>query len=901
MLMLHPVVLLSSLVLGTSNALERNRRTVNANTNTNGNGDTSLIDRQLNSGLLSGKQRLLASALLAERQRLRRENGQLRNKLLALRKSSKEMEAQLEAKKSGSLTKDYGVSKSLGVAAAQLRAALEDANDAYSDEDEEDDGADDVRSIIAPPTPPPVDEEELRFEKAVEAKKELQAEAQKRKLAVSMETQLNKRIAALQQRLHKDKAILQTVHKRETLLSRTLQEQEHNIILTKQSMNTTEQALNRSIAEFVGPNSTSATLREEVAKEAVEQRKLQKKKTALILKIGSLRDQLNSTSFQVKNSVARRDRAMQHMKQVMIAHIGDLEDDQEQLDRSLTQATKAAASQHKLRQAAEQEVAKLENSLKQDQKAKGKLDIQDQSLTAKIRAVRKNLTQIAKARRLAASRQANETAMLRNTLVAKVRDLEDQEERLEDSLQMQKIKARDIARNHTFVARKLEGHQRMQLQDLSEQLAQHSDEAVNATNKSRTADKMLATLQKRLKTFKGIQKNASKQEADLKNQYQETQQEVSKIQSKTGLLKNTSRKDAKAAKTQIEALQKKLKDISKSAKKEGADSVKQLQAAMKAIKKAKKNAQLEDVKLDGELHTAKDIEKNLKAILKKRRAANDEQRKKLAAADRKSEEELSKSETEENALRKELEEKVRKVQASTADANKQADKSKKNLALLVSHQQVLLGQAQQLRKEAADLSQRKQVAKKAQAKQDSELQGLRAQATQAASTAKAHEATTAKAVADADAEDKQVNALRQQEAALEAQLHQSGESLAKGSQRQRAAAARAAEYAQKSAAIAKERDQLSAKVHDQQRKTLAWQKKVAEERAEMQGDATKLVQAQRADAKHRVLLKQLYAFSRQQQARMKSIAAALTPAEKRALKAKEKRAARAQNAVTDDA
>merc|ERR1719453_2440448 len=98
--------------------------------------------------------------------------------------------------------RQYGVSKSLGVAAAQLRAALEDAHDAEKDEDESDeddesDGADDVRAIIAPPTPPPVDQEELKYEQAVEAKKELRIEGQKRKQASMQESKSQKRVAAL--------------------------------------------------------------------------------------------------------------------------------------------------------------------------------------------------------------------------------------------------------------------------------------------------------------------------------------------------------------------------------------------------------------------------------------------------------------------------------------------------------------------------------------------------------------------------------------------------------------------------------------------------------------------------------------------------------------------------------
>lgn len=589
------------------------------------------------------------------------------------------------------------------------------------------------------------------------------------------------------------------------------------------------------------------------------------------------------------------------MKEVMIARIGDLEDDQEQLDRSLAQVSKAAAKEKKMRQAAEEENTKIQVNLKQEEKAKAKADAQAQSLTAKTKTLKKNLTQVAKARRLAVWKHRNETEKLRNSLVAKVRNLEDQEEHLEDSLQMQKIRAKERAGNHSALVRRLLGHQRMQIGDFSEQLEQHSDEAANATNKSKTADKMVATLRSRLKLYKAAQKNASDQEIKLKKQYQDTQQDVSKVQTQIGLLKNTSRKDFKAAKARILALQKELKDISKSAKKEGADSVKQLQAAMKAISKSKKTAQLEDIKLDAELRTAKSIGKGLQKDLKIVHAANDKQSKKFAEEDKKGEAELSKLHAEEEALQKEFQEKTENVKASKAEASKRAEKSKKKLALMVSHQQVLLGGEQQLQKDLAALRQRKEIARKAQAKQDSELQGLRAQAAQAASDAKARETTAAKAKVAADAEEKQVNALKQQAAALEAQLRQSGESLAKASQRQRAAAARAAEYAQKSAQIAKKRDQLSAQVHDKQTKTLAWQKKVAEERAEMQGDATKLVQAQRADAKHRVLLKQLYAFSRQQQARMKTIAGALTPTQKRALKAKERRAAHTQTAATDDA
>lgn len=909
--MLHHLVLLSSLVLGVSNSLER-ERSANANANANANGilnavaSDTVLDRQLNSGLLSGKQRLLASALLAERQRLRRENGQLRNKLLALRQKSKDMEAQLQSHQSGDYMRQYGVSKSLGVAAAQLRAALEDAHDAEKDEDESDeddesDGADDVRAIIAPPTPPPVDQEELKYEQAVEAKKELQIEGQKRKQASMQESKSQKRVAALQQRLRKDKATSKIVHNRKVVLQRTLQEQERDIISTQHSLANAQQVLNKTVAAFNGPNNTAATLKEEVANEVAEQRKLQKKKTALILKIGSLREQLNSTSFKAKNAVARRDRAAQHMKQVMIARIGDLEDDQEQLDRSLSQVSKSAAKQKKMRQAAEQEVTKLQAGLKVDEKEKAKADTQAKTLTAKTKALRRNLTQVAKARRLAALKHANETEKLRNSLVAKVRALEDQEEHLEDSMQMQKLKAKERAGNHTAYARRLMGHQRMQLRDLSDQLDQHSDEAANATNKSKTADKMVAMLQKKLKLYKGAEKNASSQEAKLKKQFQETQQEVTKIQRETVVLTNTTRKNAKASKARVQALQKELKDISKSAKKEGADSVKQLQSAMKAINKAKKNAQLETIKLDAELKTAKTIGKGLEADLKKVQAANDERIKKVAAEDKKGEAELSKLRAEEEELQKEVHKKTQKVQASVTEAGKQAEKRKKKLALVVSHQQVLQGQEQQLQKEIAALRQREQVAQKAQAKQDSELRGLKTQAAQAASDTKAHEATAAKARAAADAEEKQVNALKQQATTLEAQLHQSGESLAKASQRQRAASARAAEYAQKSTKIAKERDQISGQVHDKQTKTLAWQKKVAEERAEIQSDATKLVQAQRADAKHRVLLKQLYAFSRQQQSRMKTIAAALTPAEKRSLRAKEKRAARAQSAASDDA
>jgi len=907
--MLHQLVLLSSLVLGVSNSLERDRTlssNANANTNTNANSNSdTILDRQLNSGHLSGKQRLLASALLAERQRLRRENGQLRNKLTALRQKSKEIEAQLTSHQNGEYSRNYGVSKSLGVAAAQLRAALEDANDAYNDEsdedDDDDDGADDVRAIIVPPTPPPIDQEELRYQQASEAKDELQTEAQRRKQASSKEPHLEKQITALQQRLRKDKATSQIVHKRQAVLSRTLQEQERNIISTQKSLSAAQQALNRTIAAFVSPNSTAADLKDQVAKEVAEQRRLQKKKVALILKIGSLREQLNSTGFQAKNAVGRRNRAMQHMKEVMIARIGDLEDDQEQLDRSLAQVSKAAAKEKKMRQAAEEENTKIQVNLKQEEKAKAKADAQAQSLTAKTKTLKKNLTQVAKARRLAVWKHRNETEKLRNSLVAKVRNLEDQEEHLEDSLQMQKIRAKERAGNHSALVRRLLGHQRMQIGDFSEQLEQHSDEAANATNKSKTADKMVATLRSRLKLYKAAQKNASDQEIKLKKQYQDTQQDVSKVQTQIGLLKNTSRKDFKAAKARILALQKELKDISKSAKKEGADSVKQLQAAMKAISKSKKTAQLEDIKLDAELRTAKSIGKGLQKDLKIVHAANDKQSKKFAEEDKKGEAELSKLHAEEEALQKEFQEKTENVKASKAEASKRAEKSKKKLALMVSHQQVLLGGEQQLQKDLAALRQRKEIARKAQAKQDSELQGLRAQAAQAASDAKARETTAAKAKVAADAEEKQVNALKQQAAALEAQLRQSGESLAKASQRQRAAAARAAEYAQKSAQIAKKRDQLSAQVHDKQTKTLAWQKKVAEERAEMQGDATKLVQAQRADAKHRVLLKQLYAFSRQQQARMKTIAGALTPTQKRALKAKERRAAHTQTAATDDA
>eukprot|EP00746_Dinoflagellata_sp_MGD_P004523 gnl/MRDRNA2_/MRDRNA2_108759_c0_seq1.p1 gnl/MRDRNA2_/MRDRNA2_108759_c0~~gnl/MRDRNA2_/MRDRNA2_108759_c0_seq1.p1 ORF type:complete len:914 (-),score=316.75 gnl/MRDRNA2_/MRDRNA2_108759_c0_seq1:87-2828(-) len=912
--MLHHLVLLSSLVLGVSDSLERDRRALSANANANANTNANMnavasdtvLDRQLNSGLLTGKQRLLASALLAERQRLRRENGQLRNKLVALRQKSRDMEAQLQSHQSGNYMIKYGVSKSLGVAAAQLRAALEDAHDAYDDEaddddDGKDDGADDVRAIIAPPTPPPVDQEELKYEQAVEAKKELQLEGQKRKQASLQESKLQQHIAALQQRLRKDKATAQVVHRRKVVLQRTLQEQERDIISTQRSLATSQQELNKTIAAFIGPNNTAVRLKQEVANEVAEQRKLQKKKTALILKIGSLREQLNSTSFKTKNAVARRDRAMQHMKEVMIARIGDLEDDQEQLDRSLAQESKAAAKQKKMRQAAEQEVTKLQASLKSDEKEKAKADAQAKSLTAKTKALRKNLTQVAKARRLAALKHANETEKLRNSLVAKVRALEDQEEHLEDSLQMQKLRSKERAGNHTAYVRRLMGHQRMQLRDLTDQLEQHSDEAANATNKSKTADKMVAMLQKKLKLYKGAEKNASNQEAKLKKQFQETQQEVTKIQQETVVLKNTTRKNAKASKARVQALQKELKDISKSAKKESSDSVKQLQSAMKAINKAKKGAQLEMIKLDAELKTAKDIGKGLKMDLKKVQAANDERIKKFAAEDKNGEAELSKLRAEEAELQKEAQKKAQKVQTSITEAGKHAEKSKKKLALVASHQQVLQGQEQQLQKEIAALKQRKQAAQKAQAKQDADLQGLHAQETQATSDAKAHEAMAAKARAAADAEEKQVNALKQQATALEAQLHQSGESLAKASQRQRAASARATEYAEKSAAIAKERDQLSGQVHDKQNKMLAWQKKVAEERAEIQSDATKLVQAQRADAKHRVLLKQLYAFSRQQQSRMKTIAAALTPAEKRALRAKERRTARAPSAAPDDA
>jgi chromosome segregation ATPase len=910
--MLHLLVLLSSLALGVSDSLERHRRTLSANANANANANTNaaasdtVLHRQLNSGLLSGKQRLLASALLAERQRLRRENGQLRNKLVALRQKSREMEDQLQSHKSGVYTRNYGVSKSLGVAAAQLRAALEDAHDASNDEadeedDDDDDGADDVRAIIAPPTPPPIDQQELQYEQAVEAKKQLQIEAQERKQASIKEPQLKKRIAALQQQLKKDQATSKLVHKRKVVLERTLQEQEHDIISTQRSLADAQQTLNKSIASFAGPNSTAVTLKEEVAKESAEQRKLQKKKTALILKISSLREQLNSTSFKAKNAVARSDRARERMKDVMIARIGDLEDDQEQLDRSLSQVSKAAAKQKKLRQGAEQEVTKLQAGLKEDEKAKAKADAQATSLTSKTKALRKNLTQSAKARRLAALKHANETAKLRNTLVAKVRDLEDQEERLDDSLQMAKIQAKERAGNHSAYARRLMGHQKMQLRDLSDQLEQHSDEAANATNKSREADKVVAMLQKKLKMYKGAEKNASNQETKLKKQFQETQQEVVKIQRETGLLKNTTRKNAKASKARVQALQKELKDISKSAKKEGADSVKQLQAAMKSINKAKKSAQLETIKLDAELKTAKEIGTGLKMDLKKVQAANENRIKKFAAEDKKGEAELAKLEGEEKAMQTEVQQKAKKVQASLMEASNRAEKSKKKLALMVSHQQVLQGQEQQLQKEIAALRRRKEVAQKAQAKQDADLQGLHAQEAQAASDTKSHEAAAAKAKAAADAEEKQVNALKQQATTLEAQLHQNGESLAKASQRQRAAAARASEYAQKSAKIAKERDQLSGQVHDKQTKTLAWQKKVAEERAEIQSDATKLVQEERADSKHRVLLKQLYAFSRQQQARMKTIAAALTPAEKRALRAKEKHAAHAQTVATDDA
>lgn len=883
MLMLHHVVLLSALVLGVSNSLERGRKTVDANSNLNSN----TVDRELNSGLLSDKQRLLASALLAERQRLRRENGQLRSKLLALRQSGKEMDAQLASHKSESLIKQHGLSKSLSEAAAQLRAALEDANDAYKDEDDEDDDAsnDDVTAIIAPPTPAP-DEESLRYKQATEAQQELKTEVQKRKQASKEDSQLERRIAAVQQKLRKDKATAQTVHQRQKVLSRTEREQESNIISTQKSLSIAQKTLNRTITGFVGPNETSANLREEVAQEMAEQRSLQKKKTALMLTIGSLRELLNTTSFQKKAAVARRKRATQHMKQVMIARIGDLEDDQEQLDRSLTQATKAAAKQHNFEHAAEQEVTKLQAGLTEDEKSKAKLDAQALLLSAKTKSLRKNLTQIAKSRRLAAMHHTNETAKLRNALVAKVRDLEDQEERLEDTLQIQKIRAKETAGNRTLVARRLEGRQKNQLELLNEQLEEHSEEAANATNKSKAADKTLAALNQRLKMFKDAAKNTSQKEDKLKQQYQETKQEVGKVQKETVLLGNTSRKDAKAAKARIEALQKQLKDISKSAKKEGSDSVKQIQAALKTLNKAKTKAQLQVVALDAEFKAAKNLEDGLKKDVKKEQAAIQQQTQKFAAEDKKAEEDLSKVEADEKTLQENFRDRQKKLQASSADAKKRTQIDNKKLGLIASHQQVMMGQEQQLQKDLMALRQREVAAKKAQAKQDSELKGLHAQVASAASDSKAHEVAAAKAKAAANAEEKQVQDLEKQATTLQAQLQQSAGALAQSSQRQRAASMKAAEYEQKSAKVAKERDQLAAQLREKQSKALAWQKKVAEERAEIQKDAQTLVQAQRADAKHRVLLKQLYAFSRQQQGRMKTIAAALTPAEKRALKAK---------------
>lgn len=503
-------------------------------------------------------------------------------------------------------------------------------------------------------------------------------------------------------------------------------------------------------------------------------------------------------------------------------------------------------------------------------------------LSKLVNELEHNLTQAKKAKQIEDIRARNETSKMKNGAAKRIQELT---KMVSDSKKkLEKRKADNLANE-----KKAEVKENATLKDGLNKIQKVKKE-IN------TELKVIADSEKEVKKDMKAANVDRNKIADLRDTISQKRQKMETLEAYVGNAKN----DLSEVKTQLQGLQNATKkQKAKMAKAEGALQTK--------LQSQRKSLQAAEVKVKAKLKEEKDLLDKAEKDGKEKAAAKQKLVQAETATDKKIQSELNNQYKKGNQTQKEHVLKQKKLLEEKKALEAKITKDKADVAALDKKAQDMAAKGTQEAKDAAAKQKSKEEAKAKEQKKVSDLEkeketlekeveklegapkmdaaaaSLRAQI--AASKASAAEQDKAKEAAEerAKKEDKSLLQEEKKLASIQAQFQQASASLAASQQSAQATEAGSTESWQRLSQATAERDALAQQLRSTSAKSLPWIQAEAKAQAQVKQLRGKLQKVQADDSKHKAMLSKLLTFSRSQKAKLKALLSVMTPAQRKHL------------------